>query len=162
MGICFRGLAVRVFRGMFGVRDACPMSSGILRYDAFMLGIQFLFRWSKILYGDPQGGHDGNRCQDKGQYLFCDKANKTHTHTSRIVIFFYKSTHSFNRFIYIQPWGFLSFLLSPTLMVTFLASKYSSRGIIYLRDTPVISLNWGVVISSLAIRKSFNRFLRSS
>jgi len=46
-----------------------------------------------------------------------------------------------------------SFLLSPTLNVTFSVSKYSINGMTNLRETPVISLNWGVVISPLDFRK---------
>ena len=34
-----------------------------------------------------------------------------------------------------------SFRISPTLMVSCILSKYSIKGITYLRDTPVISLN---------------------
>ena len=53
-----------------------------------------------------------------------------------------------------------SFLTSPTLNVTLVESKYSASGITYLRDTPVISLNCGVVICAWASRNFTNFFLR--
>ncbi len=43
--------------------------------------------------------------------------------------------------------SFLSTLRSPRRMVKPCVSKYSRRGIRYLRVKPVISLNWGVVNS---------------
>ena len=39
------------------------------------------------------------------------------------------------------PYFFLRTRVSPTLTVTWVRSKYSIRGIVYFRETPVISLN---------------------
>ncbi len=59
-----------------------------------------------------------------------------------------------------QP--FRNWRVSPTRMVTLWASKYSAKGITYLRDAPVISLNSGVVMAPLSRRKATRRSLRSS
>ena len=66
---------------------------------------------------------------------------------------FFKCFHDFSFY------PFLSFRISPTRMVTFRASKYSMIGITNFREAPVISLNWGVVMSPWTFRNSISFFL---
>ena len=66
-----------------------------------------------------------------------------------------RNPHRATRYYFLR-----NFRTSPTRRVTFLASKNSASGMTNLRETPVISLNWGVVISPLSSRNSTSFFFK--